>query len=271
MGYQYTHVSKAIPAKFLLTQTTGNIMATVPQVVGPNGTENANAKRFAISEASIHNRSGDNAACGIAVRLPVALWTAGQWTASGTTFTDDTTDAQDAGTGDFALGTTTNNDGFAVFCDVPFNVMSVIVSTASSGGSPVFVLSYTLAGGTWGTITADTAFVHPALTATGEQLIWFAIPQDWAVSESGHGTSVPTGKYGIRVTQSTAGSSSGGVASYMMLGHCIYPTEAIGDTKVALVTNEGETPLLPQGDALCAVIATVNNQNRADMKYRMRA
>lgn len=259
----------AIPAKFMTSQTAGNIIATRPQVVGPNGTQNANAKRFAISEASIHNRTGSDAVCGVAVRIPVDLWTAGQWVQSTTTFTDDTTDAQDAGTSDFALGTTTNNDGWCLFCDIPFNVVSVVVGTAASGGSPAFDLAYTIAGGTWTAIT--NAFVMPSTIATGEQLVWFAKPQGWAVSESGHGTGVPTGKYGIRVRATTAGSSAGGSANLLVVGHCIYATEGIADNKVALVTNEGETPLSPQGDALCAVISVADNQNRADMKYRMRA
>ncbi len=270
MPFQYDHVSKAIPAKFLTTQSAGNILATRPQVITPSGaSEDVTAKRFAIAEMSIHNRSGSDAHCGIAVRLPVDLWVAGQWTHSSTTFVDDTTDAQDAGTSDFAIGTTTNNDGFAVFCDVPFNVMSVVIGTAASGGTPEWDLAYTVAGGTWTTIT--NAFVSPSFTATGEQLVWWVGPQDWAVSESGHGTDVPVGQYGIRIRATTAGSSAGGSATLLMLGYCIYPTEAISDNKVALVTNEGETPLLPQGDALCAVISVVDNQNRADVKYRMRA
>jgi hypothetical protein len=268
MAFQYTHVSKAIPAKFLTTQSAGNLLATRPQVVGPNGTEDATAKRFAFSEVSIHNRSAGDAACGIAVRLPIDLWTAGQWVDSTTTYTDDTTDAQDAAN-DFALGTTTNNDGFAIFCEVPFNVVSVVVGTAATDTPPIYALEYTLAGGTWGTIT--NAFVAPDFTATGEHLIWFAIPQDWAVSEAGHGTGVPVGQYGIRVRHTTAPAAEGGSATLLMLGNCLYPTEAIADNKVALVTMEGETPCLPQGDALVAVISVTNNQNRCDCKFRMRA
>lgn len=268
MAFQYTHISLACPAKFLTSQTTGNILATRPQVKGPNGFEDATAKRFAISEASIHNRSASEANCAVAVRLPVDLWTAGQWDDGTTTYTDDTTDAQDADANDFALMTTTNDDGFAIFCQVPFNVVSVIVGTAANN-APVQVLEYTQAGGTWGTIT--NAFVPPDFSATGERLIWFANPQDWAVSESGHGTGVPVGQWGVRVTTSTAPDTTAGLASLLVLGYALYPTEAIADNKVALVTNEGETPLLPQGDALCAVISVTNNQNRADMKYRMRA
>ena len=266
--FQYTHVVKAIPAKFMTTQSVGNILATRPQVVGPNGAEDATAKRFAISEVSIHNRAGDSAACGVAVRLPIDLWTAGQWVDATTTYTDDTTDAQDAGA-DFALGTTTDDDGFCVFCAVPFNVLSVIVSTAVAGGTVTTTLEYTQAGGTWAAIT--NAFSAPVLTATGEALIWFAPPQDWAVSEAGHGTGVPLGQYGIRVTSASGSLSAGGVATLMVLGYSLYPTEGIADNNVALVTNEGETPMLPQGDALCAVISEANPQNRADVKYRMRA
>lgn len=255
--FGYEHISKAWASKFAISQSDSLVLATRPQ--------NSYGTRFILGEFSIHNRSGGAAVVGIGGRFPVDMWTAGQLTAGGV-YTDDTVDAQDAGANDFALTTTTNNDGFAVFGLVPFSIVSLVVGTAAAGGSPAWDLAYTLADGTWGTIT--NAYVVPLFTSTGEQLIWFEPPTDWAPSVAGHGTGVPVGSYGIRCRATTAPNATAGLATSMVVGKMLFTTEAVADNDILNNIGGLEIPLPPQCDAICAAISVANSQNRASVDFR---
>lgn len=258
--YIYEPLEKSWPSKFLPSQSDSLVMATRPAV--------GYYSRFVIGEGAIHNRSGSSAVVGIGGRLPVDLWKAGQWTDATTTYTDDTTDAQDAGTSDFALDTlNTDNDGFIVLSLVPFNIISVVVGTADAGGAPVYDLAYSIAGGTWTTLT--NTFVAPTFGATGEQLIWFADPANWAVTEAGHATGIPTGYYAIRVRATTAPTGTAGLASVLVLGKMFYSTEGIADNATWVIPQDGELWLPPQCDAIMPAISVANIQNRATIHYRM--
>lgn len=256
-SFAYETLSKAWGTKFLTSQLDSLVLATRPQ--GSYGT------RFILGEFSLHNRSGGAAVMGIGGRIPQGLWVAGQIVDAGD-YTDDTPDAIDAGTSDFALTTTTNNDGFGIFSLIPFNIVSLVIGTAGAGGSPAWDLAYTLAGGTWGTIS--NAYVAPLFTATGEQLIWFEPPVDWAVSEAGHGTGVPVGYYGIRSRATTAPSGTAALATSMVLGRMLMTTEAVGDNAVLNNIGGGELALPAQCDAICAAISVANSQNRASVGWR---
>lgn len=255
--FAYEHTSKAWASKFLTSQADSLVLATRPP--------HSYGSRFVLGEFNLHNRSGGSAYLGIGGRLPVDLWTAGQLTAGGV-YTDDTTDIQSAGANDYALTTTTNNDGFAIFGAVVFSIVSIVVGTAAAGGSPVWDLAYTKAGGTWGTIT--NAYVSPLFTSTGEQLIWFEPPTDWAPSEAGHGTGVPVGQYGIRCRATTAPNATAGLATNMVVGRMLMTTESIDDNAVMNNIGGVELPLPPQYDAICAAISTANPQNRASVSWR---
>lgn len=256
-SYSYEHTSKSWASKFLLNQLDTQVLATRPQY--------SYGSRFVLGEFNIHNRSGGAAVVGVGGRIPQSLWTAGQIVAAGA-FTDDTVDAQDADANDFALTTLTNNDGFGIFCQVPFNIASIIVGTAAAGGSPAWDLAYTLAGGTWGTIT--NAYVAPLFTATGEQLIWFEAPTDWARAEAGHGTGVTVGSFGIRCRATTAPNATAGLATNIVLGYMVLSTEAVADNAVLNNIGGEEIALPPQCDAICAAISTANSQNRASVSWR---
>lgn len=255
--FSYESINKSWPTKFLTSQDDSQVLATRPS--------QSYGSRFIIGEFNLHNRSGGSAYLGIGGRLPVDMWTAGQLVAGGT-YTDDVTDAQDAGTSDFALTTTTNNDGFAIFGLVPFSIISILVGTAASGGSPAWDLAYTLADGTWGTIS--NAYVAPLFTATGEQLIWFEPPTDWAPSVAGHGTGVPVGSYGIRCRATTAPNAVAGLATSLVVGRMMLTTEGVDDNAVLNNIGGVEIPLPPQCDAICAAISTANSQNRASVSWR---
>lgn len=273
-AFGYGHDSKSFATKFLTSQSDSLIVAARPS--------NSYGTRFILGEFSVHNRSGGAAVVGIGGRLPVSLWTAGHWDdsayAAGTVFADDTTDWQDAGTGDFALGTqSVNDDGFLISCSVPFSIVSIVVGTAASGGSPAFSLHYSIeSAGTgfssnYGTIT--NPYVAPLFTSTGEQLIWFEPPTDWApvTAATGiinrHGATVPAG-YAILVKQTTAGSVSAGLGTIGVLGRMMMTTEGVADNQILNNIGGVELALPPQCDAICAAISTANPQNRVSVSYR---
>ena len=95
-----------------------------------------------VYQTDIANNSGSAAAMGYGYKVLDADYKVGQWDDSaGTSFIDDTTDAQDAGTDDVALFTTTNNDGFVVSASKKFDLVNLVVSTAEAG-SPVYEYTY---------------------------------------------------------------------------------------------------------------------------------
>lgn len=266
MTYLKTPVEAALVAKFMTTQSVGNLLATRPS--------NSFSTQFVLGSASVQNRSSNAAVVGVGGRMPVDLWEAGQWVDATTTYTADTTDAQDAGASDFALETLTNNDGHIYLCQLPFNIISVIVGTASAGATPaVYEVSYSLAGGTWSTLS--NLLVAPLFTSTGEQLLWFTPPANWAVTEAGHGTGITTDRYGLRVRATTAPAGAGlvaGLASLIVLGRMYYSTEAVADNATYLRTeDEAEFPIAPQLDGLCMAISDLTAvQSRATVTYRMK-
>jgi len=274
MNFLYESVSKAFSTKFLTSQADSLVLATRPS--------NSYGSRFVLGEFNVHNRSGSSCMVGIGGRLPVSLWSAGLWDdsayAAGTVYADDTTDWQDSGTGDFALGTqSVNDDGFLISCSVPFSIVSLVVGTAASGGSPAFSLHYSInsAGNgfssNYGTIS--NPYVAPLFTSTGEQLIWFEPPTDWAAVTSTtavankHGATVPSG-YAILVKQTTAGSVSPGLGNIAVVGRMMMTTEGVTDNDILSNIGGREIALPPQCDAICAAISTANSQNRVDVKYR---
>jgi len=260
--FSYQPVSRAWGSKFLASYAAA-----------PLASRNAVslATRFAVQSLQVQNRSGSTATVGWGGRLPAdsTLWKAGQWVNATTTFGDDTTDAQDVGTGDFALTTTTNNDGFIVFSQIPINILSLIVSQATTG-SPAYEVSYTVAGGSWSTITLANLLVAPAFAATGEQLLWWANPGDLAVSVADHGTGVPIGYYGYRVRATTAPSQAA-LASQIIPGVIADSVKSVGlDGVVSWDYAPGEHPVAPQCDALAIAISVASDQNHVSVSYRLR-
>lgn len=155
-----------------------------------------------------------NANVGWGYRLLDGEYKAGQWDDSeGASYTDDTTDAQDAGAGDFALFTTTNNDGFVVQADQKFNLVRIDTNTAPSGGSPAYEYTF-WDGSAW---TALTTISTPSYSADTSTVLLFQVPPTWARLAAAD-TPVATdgltaGKFAIRIRATTAPSSAGGTAA----------------------------------------------------------
>lgn len=272
-AYNYEPINQSWATKFLTSQSDSQVLATRPS--------NSKGGRFVIGDFNIHNRSGGVAMVGIGGRLPVSLWSLGFWTdanyAAGTVYASDTTDAQSAATGDVNLDTvSTNNDGFIIGCDVPFNIASLQISQASTAGT-AWKLYYSIA--TAGAAFANNyteitnAYVAPSFGATGEQLIWFEPPTDWVKASAAtaiinlHGLTVPS-QYLLLVKSTTAPNSARGVASLATLGRMMLTTEAVADNGVLTQLSGIQLSLPPQCDAICAAISVANSQNRASLSYR---
>ena len=212
---------------------------------------------FGLGYGFIQNRTGGAIQCGIGARLHKTLWKAGQWVNGTTTFTDDTIDAQDSDANDFPLETLTASGGFVVEAEQKFNAICIDIGTASVGTNPTRILEYSLAAGTWKTLS--NAFVAPVTSghwAVGEALILWAIPVDWAPLEAGHGTGFQLGWYGIRVRSTTAPGTTAGVANSMSIARVVTPIEGLADNNVFEVNPTGEVMFQTGFDSVVAVLSS---------------
>lgn len=228
----------------------------------------------------IHNRSGGSIIAGVGVRIPNGLWIAGQWVdIAGTPFTDDTADAQDIGATDFALETTTNDDGFVVASRVPFNAISIDIGTASAGaGDPVRAVRYSnTAGDGWtnfaNLLIQDGAAADLALTGTtiaNEALIVWNVPLDWGQIQAAGLSGITGGYYAINVRATTAPVTTAAVADSLSIYRIYFLVEDLIDNKLyEWGTNDVEWHM-PNGDALVALFSTANNQNMVRVAARVR-
>lgn len=232
----------------------------------------ASGEQLQLHEAVLNNRSGDVNTVGLAKQFDNDLWMAGQWDDSEEpSLIDDTTDAQDAGADDFALQTTTNNDGFVIQCRRPFDLISIDISTAESGGSPAAEVAYWGTGG-WTTISNSNLIVAPDFSGTGEVLIAFSQPLDMDVLAAGDDAvdtdELTAGYYAVRVRYTTAPSSTAALASAIRVGKLIDFKEALADNDLLnIVPAEGL--LLNGGESIVPVFATASALNSASIKYKV--
>lgn len=221
-----------------------------------------------IAWVRIFNRSGSSMICGHGIRLSKPSWQAGQWTHGTTTFTDDTTDFQDVGTGDAPLETTTNNDGFLVAAATPFNGISLLVSTASTG-SPTRILEYSIAGGAWASVISPLKAYASTNLAVGEELIVFSEPVDWEPMSSSHGTGVPVGKYGFRMRATTAPTVAAVVTSITVHKLHVHSL-ALGSGGASLTEYGGLYAPMTGGDAVVAFQTVKAGPTIVQMLVRLR-
>lgn len=279
--YSYQPVSQAWPTKFLQSHADTQVLATRPP--------SSQGTHFVLSEFSVHNRAGEDAIVGIGGRIDADLWRFYTWTdtnyAAGTVLTDDTTDAQDSDTGDVNLDTvSTNNDGFAIGCDMPFSIASLMISQASTA-STVWQVYYSKASAGTGFSNNFTEitnlYVAPSFGSTGEQLIWFEPPTDWHAVEPAtaiinrHGRSDRTvlgytapRQYMLVVKSTTAPNSARGQMTLATLGRMYFTTAGVADAGILTNIGGSELQLPPGCDAVSAAISVAAQQSRVDIKYR---
>lgn len=217
--------------------------------------------QLVLAEVSLENNTGGAADVGFGWKLPNALWSAGQWVNASTTFTDDTTDAQDADAGDFAVTTTTNNDGFIIQADRPFNLIGITVSQAQAG-SPVYEYNY------WNgsAYTALTTKEVPGSYTVADQFIVFQAPHDWAVG--GSGTNVSQTKYTIRMRATTAPSTAV-LATILWVGQLFRVKESLANATKFTFDLEATQIVVPAGAGLLPYFGgTANANNQVEALYK---
>lgn len=258
-------------------QTDTGLLYTPPSIlqhaVGatPQSRTTALLEGLELGYAALHPRwgSGTTGTVGIGARLPNRLWIAGQWTLG--VFVDDTTDAQDAGTSDFALESNIGSEGYVIACREKFNALSINVGTASTGGVPVRAVSYTNATGD-GWTTMSNLFVQDgagAHYAAGEQLLVFSPPAEWGKTQSGGLSSIPEGYYAIRVLGSTPPSMAVGLATAIEVFRLLLCTEGVADNASWEAVPARGTHRLPFGNGLAALFETANAGNRVTAQVRI--
>jgi hypothetical protein len=228
---------------------------------------------FVAQTLFLSNYSGSSASMGAGVRKTLTTWKAGQWVNATTTYTDDTTDAQDIGTNDFALETLTVNDGFIVMCQSEFNLIDLLITTAATGTGSAHDFAYSK-GGAWTTFAGASMIVAPLGThwTAVETLIWWDIFPDWELTTGAEGTNIPAGYYAVRVRATTPPGTTAALAKSLSVHLIQYLQKAVATgTRVQLVmpgTDIGSS--LGVGECATVAFSVASAVNRVEAEIRAR-
>lgn len=222
-----------------------------------------------LSYVEVGNSSGGDASCGWGVELPDAMWKAGLWDNSETpAYIDDTTDAQDSGTSDFALQSLTNNDGFVVQSTEKFNIIRILVGTAEVGTAATDEYTY-WNGSSWTTLPTLSTVDH---TGTGDEFLQFLTPDDWAKLATGdtpvdsHG--LDAGSYAIRYRATTAPGTTAALATDLAVIKLLDYIEKVGDGASVTRKYSGAGLKVPYGQQVLPFCSTANAANWISVDYR---
>jgi len=220
---------------------------------------------------------------GVGVRLTNDLWIAGTWTNATTTFARST--ALQTSTTSQALETANASDGFVVLSRVPFNSVTMNVTTAETGTAPVWDFAYTAPTG-WTQVTPANLAVNDfqtTLLVAGEAMAMWDPPSDWTLtSGTTYGTAVPSGYFGVRFRATTPAGTNKlavtGMEAALIAIQSAGPAGGLGNTTPQTATyspvlSSAETQV-PYGDGIVAVFAQAGVQaatnfgNSVDASFR---
>lgn len=224
------------------------------------------AESLFLKEVQVGNGSGADASVAFGYKLPVAKWKAGQWDDSeSVSYIDDTTHAQDATANNFALTTTTNNDGFVIQSSEKFNIVGLTVGTIQAG-SPVFEYTY-WNGSAWSTLATLSS---PDFTAAADTYLVFNEPVDWAALSSAD-TPVATdgltaNYFAIRVRATTAPSTAP-IANIAWVIKLLDYIKTIPNGYAAVRTSV-EGIKVPPGHAIVPYCSTASSANWIIIEYK---
>ena len=211
---------------------------------------------YDLGYARIQNRSGGAFTWyGAGGRLPNYLWKAGL--VDDGAFTDDTTALQDITTDDFAMAVDADaNTGFAILSKVPFNVISLNVSTQDAG-TQTGALKYSIGtGSTLATLT-NPYVAPPSQWAAGENIVAWEIPTDWVVTDGTELTGVPAGYY-LMVVEETTAAATAALAKAGEVWYFPWQGEVLADNAVAELVPGVASFNLPYVDALGVGISSIS-------------
>jgi len=258
---------KAFPAVFKTAVVTANS--------SPTGDSKASIRdSIHVGSVEVGNSTGADASCGFGYQIPNSLWKAGQWdNSAGASYTDDTTDAQDAGTTDFPMTTAGQaDDGFVVQASTPFNVLGMDITTAGAGGSIASPIFQYWNGSAWTTLTPILAGDFTETTADPGSM-WLQ-PLDEVALATGD-TPVDTdgldaGKYAIKVSWAATAPTTAPVADSIWIGQLMDYIEQVEDGK-AIKKEYKNDMVLPFDSNLVAFCNVANAANWIDVEYRLGA
>jgi hypothetical protein len=168
-------------------------------------------------------------------------WYAGQYDGSATTYTDDTTDAQDVGSGDFLIASTTFTNGFYLASDFTFSKMVFAGVDPGTPGSASGTYQY-YDGSSWASIgTFNEAFLNASATEWGSGTVTaeFELPMStdgtlkWQRYDASEGDL--TDRYVVRCVFS--GLTDDITCDSMEVSHTHYLTQILGDAKPQAITT----------------------------------
>lgn len=226
-------------------------------------------KQLVFFGASVNNRSGAANTVGIHFPMDNSRWKFGQWDDSGgASYTDDTTDAQDAGASDVTMFLANQaDDGFVVQGLDKFGVIAIDVGTAEAG-SPVYVADY-WNGSAWSTLTT---IIVPTGYTIAEHVIAFAPPTDWAALAAADTPvatdGLTTGYYAVKISASTAPTTSP-LATQVWVSRLYDFREAADDNSVTNFTAEDTVRgiRLQGGESIAALFETAAAGNAISVRY----
>lgn len=226
-----------------------------------------------IVEVQIGNSSGSDAKAGWGHSILDADWKFGLWDDNANSgdgsFTDDTTDAQDAGTNDTALGLDVDdNTGFVVLAKQFPNIIKLAIATAEAGSASTAVVEYWSTSG-WATLTTIEV---PDYTATGDQYLVALKPVDADLLASGDvpvdTAGADAGYFAVKVRFSTAAGTSAPIATDLSLVKLLDYVEKVADG-TASVEREylPGTLRIPAGCSFIPYCSTANAANWVKVKW----
>ena len=194
---------------------------------------------LALRRFRLFNSTGSTLTLGIGYRLHNRYWKCG--VTDGTTFTDDTADAQDLGTSDVIIGADTatgNTTEFVIFSPIPFNWFSMNIGTAEvdDGADHIdHVMQFSDAAGTGWTTIATTGSYLDNLTLTNtpiptgaREFAWPGNPAWGRVVSLG---GIPAGNYAMRIeTADAVAADTAALANTIEVGTMIFKEGVLTNT-----------------------------------------
>lgn len=271
---QPIRTSQAVVLRGTNQQTDVGLLWTPPSIRMMNSSAGSISTQIernglGFKEFILHNRSGSTISVGIGGRLDNRYWIAGQWVEATTTFTDDTTDAQDAGANDFPLETTTDNGGFIIASPFKFGWVSINVGTAGVDGAGTTdrAVSFSNGAGTWTTMTTNMPIVDNftstnTIYSAGENVFAWYPPPTWLPTVGGEATGLSKGLYALRIRTTDAPDTTAALASTIEVGMMPYLMEGITDN--SYFTGAPTWCHLPHCDGVVALFSTANAGNMVE-------
>jgi hypothetical protein len=255
--------------------TGAGLIYEAPTLSQPGQAPNSLPQRMtglALRRFELLYSGGGTSNVGIGFRLHNNFWRVGNY--DGTTFVEDTADAQNLTANDFTIGangTTGNTTFFTILSTIPFDWFSINVGTAEvdAGGAtvPDHSLRYSNAAGTgWTNFTAgflnNFELTNTVIGTGAREFIW-AAPTDWGRTAAAL-TGLPVGYYAMQITsQQLEAGDTAALGNAMEVGTMLV-AEALAAN--GIYAKDWTTMGLAEGDAVVAYFGTADANNRVEVE-----